>query len=74
MTVPGTLHWVGFGSKLCHSGSFVAGHSLSVASGLSSCGTWAPEHIGLAVALRYVGSQFLDQGSNPDPLHWKAGF
>ena len=54
--VPGTLHWVGCGSKLCCLGSFVAGHSLSVAYRLSSCGTWAPEHIGLTVAPRYVGS------------------
>ena len=54
--VPGTSHWVGFGSKLCRLGSFVAGHSLSVAFRLSRCGTWAPEHIGLAVTPRYVGS------------------
>ena len=24
------------------------------------------------VALKHVGSQFLNQGSNPHPLHWKA--
>ena len=45
------------GSSLPFSGSRVCG--------LSSCG------IGLA-APRLVRSQFLDQGSNPGPLHWKA--
>ena len=54
--VPGTLHWVGFGSKLRRLGSFVAGHSLSVAFGLSSCGSLVVKHIGLTVAPRYVGS------------------
>ena len=44
--------------------------------GLSSCGLWAPEHVGpelscagLAVPRHGI---FPDQGSNPCPLHWQA--
>ena len=47
---------------------------------LSGSGAWAIacqaqwlQHAGLG-APRHVGSDFLDQGFNPHPLHWKAGF
>ena len=48
-------------------------HMGSRARGLCSCGSRAQQlrRRGL-VALQHVGSQFPDQGSNPNPLHWKV--
>ena len=45
--------------------------------GFSSCGAWAVGHVGsVLVAHRLSCStacgSFLDQGSNPYPLHWQA--
>ena len=48
------LHWV-----------LVVAHGLQ-RRGLPSCGTRAPQCTGV-VALRHLGSQFPDQGSNPRP-------
>ena len=44
-------------------GLFVAVH------GLSSCGAWAPELEGSAVASWHVTSEFPDPGLNPHALH-----
>ena len=51
--------------------------SVAAAHGLSSCRSWAPEQAGsVVVAHRMSCSRacgiFLDQGSNPYPLHWQV--
>ena len=59
-----SLLWqVGF-LQFCHSGAFpVAEHGLLSAE---------PQQLGL-FAMRHVGPQFPNQGSNPSPLQWKSG-
>ena len=60
-------------STLAALGVFGAGASLVAWQGLAGCGTRALERMGSVVALWHVGSQFLNQGSNPHPMS-KGGF
>ena len=40
--------------------------------GFSSCGTWASVVVAHGLSCSAVCGIFLDQGSNPCPLHWQA--
>ena len=44
--------------------------------GFNSCTTWAQQlwHLGLGLSASETRGIFLDQGSNPHPLHWQADF
>ena len=44
--------------------------------GFNSCTTWAQQlwHLGLGLSASEACGVFLDQGSNPHPLHWQADF
>ena len=64
------------GFSCCRAWALGAQASVVVAHGLSSCGSWALERRLSGVMHRLCCSVacgiFLDQGSNPCPLHWQV--
>ena len=68
------LHWVfaavrGLSPAAVSRGYFPgAVHGASHCGGFSCCRAWAPGHVGLVAVARRL---FLNQGSNPCPLHWQ---